>query len=246
MSEKNSFILYTDQKATIDKLTDEQAGQLIKAIYAHEVGEDYKLEGMLDIIITPFIVALDKNSEKYQKRAKSNKENVAKRWNKDNTKNTNGINGIPTDTKNTNGNDNDNDIVNDNDTVIIHNDNKSDEDEEKSEPMGWEEAYEENIGEVSPIIVHEINRYELADEVVEEAIKEAVFHNALSLSYILAVLQDYKKSNIKCRQDVEDRRKNHVKNRPKKEDKQPSSAFYDEIQMANEYQNLERYYCNLQ
>ena len=32
---KDSFILYTEQKEVIDKLSDEQAGKLIKAIYKY-------------------------------------------------------------------------------------------------------------------------------------------------------------------------------------------------------------------
>ena len=32
---RNSFVLYTEQKAIFDKLTNEQAGKLIKAIYEY-------------------------------------------------------------------------------------------------------------------------------------------------------------------------------------------------------------------
>ena len=35
MGKKDSFVLYTDQKAVIDKLSNEQAGKLIKAIYTY-------------------------------------------------------------------------------------------------------------------------------------------------------------------------------------------------------------------
>lgn len=106
---KNSFILYTEQKAVIDKLTDEQAGKLIKAIYAHETGEEMELDSILDLVITPFLTSLERNTEKYQKRVETNKKNIAKRWNNDDTKNTNGNGGIPNDTNDTNGNDSDSD-----------------------------------------------------------------------------------------------------------------------------------------
>lgn len=114
---KNSFILYTEQKAVIDKLTDEQAGRLIKAIYAHETGEEMELDSILDLVITPFLTSLERNTEKYQKRVETNKKNIAKRWNEDDTKNTNGKNGIQNDTNDTNGNDSDSDSVSDNDNV---------------------------------------------------------------------------------------------------------------------------------
>ena len=118
---KNSFILYTEQKAVIDKLTDEQAGKLIKAIYAHETGEEMELDSILDLVITPFLTSLERNTEKYQKRVETNKKNIAKRWNNDDTKNTNGNDGIQNDTNDTNGNDSDSDSDNDNENDLKEN-----------------------------------------------------------------------------------------------------------------------------
>jgi hypothetical protein len=118
---KNSFILYTEQKAVIDKLTDEQAGKLIKAIYAHETGEEMELDSILDLVITPFLTSLERNTEKYQKRVETNKKNIAKRWNNDDTKNTNGNDGIQNDTNDTNGNDSDSDSVNVNENDLKEN-----------------------------------------------------------------------------------------------------------------------------
>ena len=64
---KDSFILYTEQKAVIDKLTDEQAGKLIKAIYEYvATGTTPQLDMTIDLVITPFITTLDKNKEKYE------------------------------------------------------------------------------------------------------------------------------------------------------------------------------------
>ena len=51
---KKSFILYTEQKATIDKLTDEQAGKLFKAIYEYVATDKMPpLDNLLDLVITP-------------------------------------------------------------------------------------------------------------------------------------------------------------------------------------------------
>ena len=118
---KNSFILYTEQKAVIDKLTDEQAGRLIKAIYAHETGEEMELDAILDLVITPFLTSLERNTEKYQKRVETNKKNIAKRWNNDDTKNTNGNDGIQNDTNDTNGNDSDSVSDSDNENDLKEN-----------------------------------------------------------------------------------------------------------------------------
>ena len=106
---KDSFLLYTEQEELINKLTDEQAGKLIKAIYHYaKTGEVLKMDLTLDIAFTPIKQSLDKNAEKYERIVQRNKANISKRWN--NTKNTSGKNGIRKNTKNTdNDNDNDND-----------------------------------------------------------------------------------------------------------------------------------------
>ncbi len=64
---RDSFILYTEQKAVIDKLTDEQAGKIIKAIYEYaETDKMPKLDNVLDLVITPFKLVLDRNNNKWQ------------------------------------------------------------------------------------------------------------------------------------------------------------------------------------
>ena len=65
---KDSFILYTEQKEVIDKLSDEQAGKLIKAIYEYvETDKLPKLDAILDIVIIPFKQNIDRNTDKWEK-----------------------------------------------------------------------------------------------------------------------------------------------------------------------------------
>ena len=65
--EKNSFILYKDQQEIIDKLSDENAGKLIKAIYQYaNTGEIPELNELLSIAIIPFKQSIDRNSEKWE------------------------------------------------------------------------------------------------------------------------------------------------------------------------------------
>lgn len=119
---KNSFILYTEQKAVIDKLTDEQAGKLIKAIYAHETGEEMELDAILDLVITPFLTVLEKDKEKYEEKcekraqagAKGGRQRVA---NQANAKQMQANQANATFAKQTQANqaDNDNEYDNDND-----------------------------------------------------------------------------------------------------------------------------------
>ena len=111
---KDSFILYLDQQEIFKMLTDEEAGQLIKAIFEYEnTGKIISLEKSLQIAFIPIKSALDRNKEKYNKVVERNKKNIEKRWNKENTKNTTGKIGIPKDTKNT---DNDSDNEHDSDS----------------------------------------------------------------------------------------------------------------------------------
>ena len=121
---KDSFILYVDQKEIIDTLTDNEAGKLLKAIFEYETTQKLpKLSKTLNLVFIPIKNALDRNREKYEKACEKNKKNISKRWNKENTKNTSGKNGIQKDTKNTdndNDNDSDSDSESDNDNDNEH------------------------------------------------------------------------------------------------------------------------------
>lgn len=112
---KDSFILYLEQKQIFEMLTNEEAGQLIKAIFEYEdTGQTVSLDKSLQIAFIPIKSALDRNKEKYEKVIERNKKNIEKRWNKENTKNTTGKNGIRKNTKNTdNDNEHDNEYDND-------------------------------------------------------------------------------------------------------------------------------------
>lgn len=130
---KDSFILYLEQKEIFETLSDNEAGKLIKAIFEYEsTGQLPKLSKTLNLVFIPIKNALDRNKEKYQKVVERNKKNIRKRWNKENTKNTTGKNGIPKNTKNTdNDSDNDNDNDNERDSDSVHdsdNDSVSDND----------------------------------------------------------------------------------------------------------------------
>ena len=113
---KNSFIMFNNYKDFFDKLTNEEAGELIKAIIDYCNGKDVKeLKSVrADCYFTVIKQHLDSNSEKYEKKVEKNKENVSKRWNKqqdttvssgknENTKDTTVSFGINEDTKNTTG-----------------------------------------------------------------------------------------------------------------------------------------------
>jgi len=79
--ERSAFVLPKSQKEIIDQLTDEEAGQIFKAIYEYECNKNIiKFNKYLQIIFTQFKIELDKNAKLYDERCQKNRENVQKRW----------------------------------------------------------------------------------------------------------------------------------------------------------------------
>lgn len=87
--EKNSFLIYLDYQEQFEMLTDEQAGQLIKAIIKYEkTGEIMQLDNVTKMAFSFIKTQLDKDREKWQeekqRRSEAGKKGMAKRWNNDN------------------------------------------------------------------------------------------------------------------------------------------------------------------
>ena len=85
----DSFILYTSYYAIIEGLTDEQLGQLTRAlfIYARD-REVIKLEPVVRMAFSFIKDNIDRNADKYQKKCERNRENIRKRWEKKHTEDT--------------------------------------------------------------------------------------------------------------------------------------------------------------
>jgi len=62
------LILFTDKFKIFDSLTDEQAGQMIKAIGRYLNGEEVKLEGLLQAVFVAFQTEIDGHAEEYEKK----------------------------------------------------------------------------------------------------------------------------------------------------------------------------------
>ena len=164
---KDSFILYTEQKEIIDKLTDEQAGKLIKAIYEYVATDKMpQLEMTIDLVITPFKIALDKNKEKYQNVIERNRENGMKGGRPKKPKKPTGLFGNPTEPKkadNDNDNEYDNDNVNDIYTLS----------EVKTSSSGTAKASKHKYGEFKNVLLKDEELQALKDSYTnwEELIK---------------------------------------------------------------------------
>ena len=123
MAEKKSFVLYTDYQKHINKLTDEEAGTLFKALFKYAEKEELpELTPMADMAFSFISAIMDRDNEKWEEIKKKRSEAVKKRWEKEKQTDTNDTNvykRIQTDandTVNVNGNVNVN--VNDNVNVI--------------------------------------------------------------------------------------------------------------------------------
>ena len=75
--DKNSFLIYLDYEEQFNLLTDEEVGQLMRAIIKYEkTGNMPKLDGMLKMAFSFIKTQLDRDREKYNKKCEKNKENA--------------------------------------------------------------------------------------------------------------------------------------------------------------------------
>ncbi len=196
---KDSFILYTEQKAVIDKLTDEQAGKLIKAIYEYvETDKMPQLDTVLDLVITPFKLALDRNKTKYEAVSKKRAEAGAK----------GGKQKKQMQTKDNKHSDNDN--VNDSDSDNVNdNDNNSNDVVSDSCVDGLQKVidfYNNNIGLLTPYGLELLQDFlnEMDYDVIIFAMKKAVEANVRTIQYIKGTLNNWSKKGIKTLIEAEE------------------------------------------
>lgn len=79
LEEKRSFLLYNDYGEQFILLSDEDAGKVVKALFAHENGEpEPVLEGAARMLFSIVCRDLDRNRERYNARCAQNRENGAK------------------------------------------------------------------------------------------------------------------------------------------------------------------------
>lgn len=88
MAEKNSFVLYTKYQEQINILNDAQAGQLMKAIFAYQTGQEIEISDPMVVMLWSVIrQQLDVDNQKYEeeckKRAEAGAKGARKRWTDD-------------------------------------------------------------------------------------------------------------------------------------------------------------------
>lgn len=112
---KKSFIAYCDWGEIFDLLTDEEAGKVVKHLFAYVNDRNPIFDDndrFLKIIFEPIRLQLKRDLAKYETICAKNRENINKRWKKEKQTNTVVDGRKNRNTKNTdNDNDNDNDII---------------------------------------------------------------------------------------------------------------------------------------
>lgn len=82
MAMRKGFLLLNNQIEIIEDLSDEQAGQLLKAFYDYNNGNEVKLKGLMNSIFKQFKVIFDENEQRYQEKCEKNKKNIEEYWKK--------------------------------------------------------------------------------------------------------------------------------------------------------------------
>lgn len=235
--DKNSFLIYLDYEEQFNLLTDEQVGQLMRAIIKYEkTGIVPELEGMLKMAFSFIKTQLDRDREKYNKKCEQNREN-AKRGGRpkkqtDNKK-PNGFEENQMDAKKP---DNDDEDDNDNEEDEDNNNNDVVSDSCVDGLQGVIDFYNNNIGFLSPYGLKILESYaeDLSSELVIYAMQISVENNKKTISYIKAILNNWTKANIKTLEEAKRENKKKVNT-----DKQIEQRNYTEDEFESLYANQE-------
>ena len=91
---KDSFILYNKYEEIFEQLSDEDGMKLLKAIFEYSKTGKCVLDGVLKAVFMSIKQDMDRNKEMYEETCRKNRENVKKRWKKEQ----NEVENIPNDT----------------------------------------------------------------------------------------------------------------------------------------------------
>jgi hypothetical protein len=112
-SNRKSFLLHIDSLDILDELTDEEAGQLFKAIHNYQKCEELDIHGLVRIAFSPFKNQFNRDNVKYENLCEKNRLIAVNRHSTKSTSGRNGNQSLPKATKST---DNDSDSKNDSDS----------------------------------------------------------------------------------------------------------------------------------
>ncbi len=108
------FLIYYDNEIIVYRLPDDEAGKLFKSLFPYgreNIKPDFESSPALAMAFDILSMAIDSDKKQYYQRCEKNRENIVKRWNKNNTTE---YDRIPPITKDTNNNNNSNTNSNNN------------------------------------------------------------------------------------------------------------------------------------
>ena len=77
-----SFLLYTDQSVPLEKLSNEQKGKLLQAMFDWQLGKPVTFDDpIVDVVFSFFEQTFKRDEEKYAAKCEKARESVRKRWN---------------------------------------------------------------------------------------------------------------------------------------------------------------------
>lgn len=193
--DKSSFLIYLDYEEQFNLLTDEQIGQLMRAIIKYEKTREIpQLNGIVKMAFSFIKTQLDRDREKYEARCEKNRENAKKggrprKKQKDNLK-ANGFNENQMDAKKPDDDkedeeDNEEDI--DNDLLLK---------KEKEEKL--QQRFIECLNSFNTNAISECIKYldELPFEVIDYVLSKTSGIKCPNWNYANTILQDYVKRKI--------------------------------------------------
>ncbi len=193
--DKSSFLIYLDYEEQFNLLTDEQIGQLMRAIIKYEKTREIpQLNGIVKMAFSFIKTQLDRDREKYEARCEKNRENAKKggrprKNQKDNLK-ANGFNENQMDAKKPDDDkedeeDNEEDI--DNDLLLK---------KEKEEKL--QQRFIECLNSFNINAIRECIKYldELPFEVIDYVLSKTSGIKCPNWNYANTILQDYVRRKI--------------------------------------------------
>lgn len=193
--DKSSFLIYLDYEEQFNLLTDEQIGQLMRAIIKYEKTREIpQLNGIVKMAFSFIKTQLDRDREKYEARCEKNRENAKKggrprKNQKDNLK-ANGFNENQMDAKKP---DDDKEDEEDNEEDINNDLLLKKEKEEKLQQRFIECLNSFNINAISECIKY---LDELPFEVIDYVLSKTSGIKCPNWNYANTILQDYVKRKI--------------------------------------------------
>lgn len=245
MNKKEGFLLFTEQKVLFKKMSNEQAGILIKAIYEYEdTGQLPELEFGLDIAFTTIKTTLDKNRLKYEEVSK--KRSAAAKSRNKNKQNEQNEQMQANDIFDNKSNCIDNEYESDTDSDDYHHNNEIKNNQDDSCVDDPIEFFKKNFNDNNDLSDYQENELEtfvknIGQKLVIYAMKKCVNYKVTNLQYLKSIINNWQKSNVTTIEEAEkiDQEFQLKKNISKST---PSKKEYEYQQ--SHYENLETLYCN--